>query len=283
MFDNAIGWNGPEHDCSRGLVLALNNEQKTVSLVSKADHPLNEITEARGNNQLLPNGNRFLCWVTSVSEHGPDGEPLMHAVSKAGIVSYRGYKFPWIGAPKQPPNVYSAAFFAGEIQKTTTYVSWNGATEVATWKLYESDAEGVQLKPLREKERTGFETRMISDEFVVFVVMEALDWEGKPIGRSKVVRTTPAVEFDEAEEEESWTFRPVSNPIYAFVVGLIISACVCAGAWFLFRNKMERQRQLKGVKYDTAEAEEREVLFADHEDEEDIDEDGIELSDKPDR
>ena len=24
--------------------------------------------------------------------------------------SYRGYKFPWVGQPKYPPNVYSAAF-----------------------------------------------------------------------------------------------------------------------------------------------------------------------------
>lgn len=80
LFDNGEGWTEETtHDHSRGLVLALQTHNMKAELVQKVDHPMKIITGSRGNNQLLPDGNFFVCWVdqTRLSEHGPDGKLLM--------------------------------------------------------------------------------------------------------------------------------------------------------------------------------------------------------------
>ena len=126
----------------------------------------------------------------------------MHSFLKSGVDSYRAYKIPWIGQPKQPPNVYSAAFITGKDTITTmVYVSWNGATEVASWRRCESDAQGQDLRQLGKAARKGFETIIIHDGFAKYVVVEALDKDGDAIGRSRVIQTIEPVE--EASEPDN--------------------------------------------------------------------------------
>lgn len=65
-------------------------------------------------------------------------------------------KFRRVGQPSQPPNVCSAAFALGTERNriiTRILVSWNGATEVAQWKLFESNANGTQLKHISKTKR----------------------------------------------------------------------------------------------------------------------------------
>ena len=85
----------------------------------------------------------------------------MEAVLKAHKSTYRSYKFPWVGRPVDPPDVFSAS--TGSINNATTevYVSWNGATEVFSWNLYAVDETGEDERLVGSTEKKGFETGMV--------------------------------------------------------------------------------------------------------------------------
>lgn len=277
LLDNAFGWlDNPTHSHSRGLIIALNNHEKTVELLQHADHPNNTLSESRGSNQVLPSGNLFVCWAdrARISEHSPDGKLLMHSFLKSKVDSYRAYKFPWVGHPKQPPNVYSAAFITRKDTFTTmVYVSWNGATEVANWILYESDAHGKSLKRLKKAARRGFETNINYDGFAKYVIVEGLNQNGQALGRSRVIQTLAPVE-EASELEKSWVFSVLTNPISTFVAGFVACAVICSVTWLAVQSK---GRYWWRPRYEPAETEEREVLFGEAAGE-DVDE-GVELKD----
>lgn len=284
LLDNAYGWaDETRHGQSRGLVLALSTNTKDVEVVQKAQSPIHTISESRGSNQRLPNGNLFVCWVdqTRLSEHGPDGKLLMHSHAKskfeAHVDSYRAYKLPWIGNPRYPPNVYSSAFIAGKDRTTIVYVSWNGATEVAKWRLYKSNADGSKLDLLKQKQREGFETRIMYHEFVEYVVVEAIDRDDQPIGRTKVVTTTRPVE-EATDLEDNWLVPTLTSPVSTFIIGFVASAVICIVTWFAFGSRVLRWKRTDDRKYEAVDRGEHEVLFGAG-NEEYVDED-IELRDK---
>jgi hypothetical protein len=69
FFDNHFGFPGYSTKTkghSRGLVVALLANDRKVEIVTKADHPRNKISESRGSNQILPNGNLFVSIVVDV-------------------------------------------------------------------------------------------------------------------------------------------------------------------------------------------------------------------------
>ncbi|KAI7554563.1 hypothetical protein KC319_g13038 [Hortaea werneckii] len=74
---------------------------------------------------------------------------------RGDIQSYRVYKFPWIGRPKSKPDVEISD------DDAEVFVSWNGATEVATWILQCSqrkskvETDWADVVSLR---KSGFET-----------------------------------------------------------------------------------------------------------------------------
>jgi hypothetical protein len=75
--------------------------------------------------------------------------------------------------------------------KTTVYASWNGATEVARWRVL-SGATAGSLRAGPTAARTGFETAIALSGAAKVVQVEALDRSGKVIGRSRVVAAKPA-------------------------------------------------------------------------------------------
>ena len=170
LFDNAKG-SGPHehksHDYSRGLVLALRTDEMLAEIVAEFAHPRRAITNSRGSCQILPDGNVFMGWAyhTLISEHAPDGRMLMEARLKKNLHTYRSYKFSWVGRPKDPPNVVSAAFVAGNNTSTDVFVSWNGATEVAKWKLYETSVSGGNRRLVASAKRKGFETALTYNRY----------------------------------------------------------------------------------------------------------------------
>jgi hypothetical protein len=70
---------------------------------------------------------------------------------RGDIQSYRAYKFPWVGKPNYPPHMtikLSADNEHGDVHEgpegsrnLTAYVSWNGATEVATYILQQQQQQ----------------------------------------------------------------------------------------------------------------------------------------------
>jgi hypothetical protein len=66
------------------------------------------------------------------------------------------------------------------------YASWNGATDVARWRVLTGAAPN-QLKPVAEVARTGFETAASLSTSARYVAVEAQDASGHVLGTSDPV------------------------------------------------------------------------------------------------
>lgn len=79
----------------------------------------------------------------------------------------------------------------GENVATAFYVSWNGATEVRSWRFYGGDTEEMgTLRTLATVDKHGFETSWLTTEEIDYAYVEGLDINGESLGRSPVVTIT---------------------------------------------------------------------------------------------
>jgi len=257
LFDNAVGdhHEEPTNPVSRGLLLALHTTTRTVQLLAHYDHPRGRHTNTRGSVQVLPNGNVFMGWTWSSlqSEHSPDGILLMEASLREGTAhSYRNYKYPWVGRPTVFPDVVSTALYAddGSVE-TVAYVSWNGATEVVAWNVYEVGPSDEVARLVATTMKYGFESSVKIEGLVTHVQVEALGEDGKALehGMSRVVKTIDSKNLQSEEEvatmewlEEATASHlepaadPVSNRISLFAFGF---GC-CAALMGVVRYMMRR-------------------------------------------
>ncbi len=189
LFDNATD-NRESDLVSRGIVLALDEEAMTATLVREYLHPDDPVAVSQGNMQVLPNGNVLIGWgsVPLYSEFSAAGEVLLDGRMDAGVNSYRAYRNPWVGRPAAPPDIAVEASATGAM---TVYASWNGATEVASWRVLAGPAPD-DLTEIAETDRTGFETEIAIETVAVYCAVEALDGGGGTIGRSDLVQTGTA-------------------------------------------------------------------------------------------
>ncbi len=171
---------------SRGLVLQLDEVAMTATLVREYIHPTEILSVSQGNMQILPNGNVFIGWGSApvFTEFTPDGEVVFNGRFPRGGTSYRAYRSAWVGMPEAPPDV---AVEQGEDGGTTVYASWNGATEVVSWRVLAGSAQDA-LAEVATADRTGFETMIEIDAPADYVAVEALDAVGEALGRSDVVQ-----------------------------------------------------------------------------------------------
>jgi hypothetical protein len=106
----------------------------SATLVGEYTHPDKIFSDTQGNVQVLPNGNVFMGWGSEpyFSEFSKDGELLFDASFPSELESYRAFRFPWKGQPQDEPALVTEQ---GSEDEVTLYVSWNGATEIATWQV----------------------------------------------------------------------------------------------------------------------------------------------------
>jgi hypothetical protein len=69
------------------------------------------------------------------------------------------------------------------------YVSWNGATEVASWNFYAAEASTGPFELVGNATKNGFETEFFSASVATWSYAEALDIDGRPLERSVIQRT----------------------------------------------------------------------------------------------
>jgi hypothetical protein len=181
LFDN--GSAPTVHKQSRGIILQLNPQAKTATLLTQFTHAPATISESMGNVQLLPNGNYMVGWgqVAQLSEYSPTGSLLFDAHLPTLDRSYRDLRFPWSATPKQPP-VFA---FHGSKTSGTVYASWNGATNVAAWRVL-SGAGAAALAPVAQVTRAGFETPIALPPGTAgpYLQVQALDATGNVIRSS---------------------------------------------------------------------------------------------------
>jgi hypothetical protein len=171
---------------SRALAIRLDERARTASLVSATAHPSHVLTATQGNQQTLPNGDFMVGWGSQrqLTEFDHAGNPLFNAVLSLGYESYRSYRLPWEGKPLTRPKL-AAADEPGA--GTDAYMSWNGATDVATWELFAGSSPST-LASVGTAPRHGFETKMTAPGAPRYVQVRARDAAGNLLSTSAVTR-----------------------------------------------------------------------------------------------
>ena len=112
--------------------------------------------------------------------------------------SYRAYKFPFKADPVEPPILAILPIGFGQDEVASAfYVSWNGATEVASWNFYGGDSDdetGMSL--LATVKKRGFETEWVLPGVIQYAYAEAVDADGVTLRKTDVTCITPSVDPD---------------------------------------------------------------------------------------
>jgi hypothetical protein len=196
VFDNGAG--PAIHKQSRGIVVNLDPQTKTATLVGQLFHPPPLLAESQGNMQALANGDWFLGWgqVPDFSELSPSGQLLFDAHFPTHTQSYRDFRFAWTGTPAHPPALAVEPATGGGSAGgggtagggRTAYASWNGATLVASWRLL-AGPSAASLAPVAQVARAGFETAIPLPAGAAvgpYFAVQALGGDGGVLGASAV-------------------------------------------------------------------------------------------------
>ncbi|MFD6897422.1 arylsulfotransferase family protein [Rhodococcus sp. NPDC060086] len=187
---------------SRALILDLDERARTVSATRAFENPDPRTSATQANHQVLSDGHSFVGWgsLPTATEFDANGSVLWHASLPEGMYSYRAHVFDWTGTPTEPPAVVARRVDSTGTGPIEIAVSWNGATEVAAWRIRSGPESGAPIH-VTDVAATGFETvTMIPVDSAsptapvspTFVTVEALDDTGA------VLRTSGPVEAADA-------------------------------------------------------------------------------------
>jgi hypothetical protein len=186
LFDD--GSNPPVHAQSRGLRIRLDLKNRTATLTKAYTHPGPPLLSAsQGNVQTLSDGNAVVGYggVPQISEYSAGGALLFDAHLPYTEAFYRGFRFPWSARPASPPAVVANLNNTGE--QTIVQMSWNGATEVASWRVLAGEHPQA-LTPQTTIAAGGFESSAILTKKYAYAAVQALDSAGRVLGTSPAVR-----------------------------------------------------------------------------------------------
>ncbi len=184
FFDN--GGTPKVHSQSRVIVLALDKQTMTATLVSSFTHLAPLLAASQGDFQPLPGGNWFAGWGQEpfFSEYSANGKLLFDARLPPLYQSFTVLRFPWTGQPTGPP---ALVVRPGAHGRSVAYASWNGATAVASWRLL-GGSNPHTLALLGSVSREGFETAIaLAGGAPRYLVAQAIGANGAVLGSSAPV------------------------------------------------------------------------------------------------
>jgi hypothetical protein len=171
---------------SRVLLIALDGKHGRARLVREyKHHPGRLVTQFMGNAQVLGNGNVVVGWGSEpyLTEFDAAGSIVFDAKLPDTGQNYRAFRFPWVGRPEtRPALVYR--FAKG---RRRMYVSWNGATEVASWQVLAGGSPAT-LAPAQTVTKRSFETAFEVPAGARWAAVVARDRHGKRLRASKTIR-----------------------------------------------------------------------------------------------
>ncbi len=174
------------HSQSRAIVVRLNEQQHSASLVAQITRPAPILADSQGNAQQLPNGDWFIGWgqVPDFSELSASGALLFDAHFPPGDQSYRDLRYEWAGTPSEPP---AFALERGAGGASTLYASWNGSTLLASWRVL-AGASPARLRSVAQAPRAGFETAISLPATAQgpYVTVQALAADGPVLAAGRV-------------------------------------------------------------------------------------------------
>jgi hypothetical protein len=185
VFDN--GSDPPMEKQSRGLLLDPNLGAHTVTLVKQFVNPTKTLlASSQGDMLSLPGGNWLMGYggLPNFTEYDSSGHVLLDGTLGKNVQDFRTYLFPWSGQPTSAPSVVAAPAAGGTIAVS---VSWNGATEVASWRVL-AGASPSALAAVSTAAKAGFQTSIAASAAGPYVAVQALNSAGTVIGTSATVK-----------------------------------------------------------------------------------------------
>jgi hypothetical protein len=188
MFDDHCcqltggGTSVPATGPSRGLVLKLNLAARTATLLHQYTGGDKFESEYMGDMEQLAKGDTFVGWGSEpyFSEYSPSGKRLLEGSFPGNDLSYRSMVERWVGLPLYQP----AGAARQQDGRTTVYASWNGATQVASWRVLAGPSAG-RLAVVARSAKSGFETAIpVPQSYDIFKI-QALNSAGRVIGASQ--------------------------------------------------------------------------------------------------
>jgi hypothetical protein len=193
VFDN--GSTPPKERQSRSLLLLPDLATHTVTLRKAFVNPAKVLlASSQGNTFALPNGAWLMGYggLPNLTEFDASGHVLLDATLGKEVQDFRSYIFPWSGQPTTSPAVAVQAAGAGAI---SVAASWNGATDVASWRVLAGSSaaalagsSAAALAPIATAPKTGFESTIQVSTSAPYVAVQALDGSGAVLGTSSAVK-----------------------------------------------------------------------------------------------
>ncbi len=187
VFDN--GSDPPMEKQSRGLLLEPNVAAHTVTLVKQFVNPTKTLlATSQGNLLSLPSGDWLMGYggLPNFTEYDSSGRVLLDGTLGKNVQSFRTYLAPWSGQPTAAPAVAAQPGVGGTIAVS---MSWNGATEVASWRVLAGPSPSA-LVAAGDGARTGFQTTIAVPSAGPYVAAQALDSSGAVIGTSPTIKAS---------------------------------------------------------------------------------------------
>ncbi len=186
VFDDGAG--PPKvHPYSRAVHESLDTAHMTATLIQEYDHSPQLSANFEGSTQALAGGDVFVGWGQRpyFSEYDAGGYQDFDAHFTAPTSSYRAYRFAWSA---QPPTLPALAVSPGSDGTTRLYASWNGATDVSSWRVLAGPAQQA-LAPVGGASKWGFETTIAAHSAAPYFAVQALGSSGQVLATSRPVAT----------------------------------------------------------------------------------------------
>lgn len=193
---------------SRGVVMRLDTSRQVATIEAEyftEGRPQN--STLAGSMRALPNGNKLVGWGKTgcITEYDRYIRPIFEAclLDEGRPALYRVHKSDrWVGHPSGKPSIFS---YSKSREMTAVYMSWNGATEIHSWRIFGSEAGRVPdliWEEILVVPNSGFETLLGPlPRFLHSVYAEALDAQGHVIGVSESMETfVPSEVHDDCDD-----------------------------------------------------------------------------------
>jgi Arylsulfotransferase (ASST) len=185
VFDNASA--PPKEKQSRGILLRADTADHTVALVKQFVNPSKTLLAAsQGNTLSLTGGNWLLGYggLPNFTEFDAAGHVLLDGTLGKEVQNFRTYLSPWSATPGGRPSLAVKSTGSGAVSAA---VSWNGATDVASWRVL-AGASPSSLAPVATATKSGFEAKLTVHTAGPYVAVQALDGSGAVLGTSATVK-----------------------------------------------------------------------------------------------
>lgn len=163
LLNNAGDTHSRSSNTSAAYLLQVDSTKRAARLLKQWPRPDGRLGVYRGNVQVIENGNVVVHWgdrgrITEFNEGGLVLQEIEMLPSHLG--TYRAYKLEFVGEPQEPIMLSCSSYAASiGLNATVCHVSWNGATEVEHWEIWDGASNGnIALARAR---RAGFETTLV--------------------------------------------------------------------------------------------------------------------------